>query len=350
MKKISKMFFVLLLTLTLSFAAVGCSEAESTSLAGQYVGYSWRGEASGVAFEDADRYIETILELDEDGIITDAKMRFFRNIDGYWTTRQAGNAFVDVDFSVDPTFATPDGDDYTPGQSMFTIHTADMMSFYATAVDSNGDVALAIVDPMTRYQFEAKLPADFNFSQTVEEGLSVGSGNFVPTSRTGGSHPAEFEDYDENTIFDIHGMWSHVVNDKGELEGVDNSSTVQEFVEALGVEFVDGKPQAQEAEYGYFGLGGWDGNYRAIEEYLVGQDATELTSLVDWSNSRYEPAINEDNEFGADVPSGATRTAQDSVDTITGATVRMSRESTSFQRALENAGIIDESDIIIGRF
>ncbi|MCC5890929.1 MAG: hypothetical protein JJU01_10180, partial [Alkalibacterium sp.] len=89
-------------------------------------------------------------------------------------------------------------------------------------------------------------------------------------------------------------------------------------------------------------------NYRAIEYELICKNATEYTSLVDWSN--YEDSIDEDNQFGADVETAATRTAQNSYDTITGATVRMSRESTSYQRALVNAGILSEEDIIIGRF
>jgi len=35
---------------------------------------------------------------------------------------------------------------------------------------------------------------------------------------------------------------------------------------------------------------------------------------------------------------------------FSGATVRISRESTSYQRALVEAGILDESDVVIGRF
>ncbi|NBB90831.1 MAG: hypothetical protein GVY23_06450, partial [Spirochaetes bacterium] len=76
--------------------------AETRDLSGRYVGYSWGSEASGVSFDDASRYIQTILELDEDGTILEATMWFWVQKDGYWTTRQSGNAFVEVDFSVDP--------------------------------------------------------------------------------------------------------------------------------------------------------------------------------------------------------------------------------------------------------
>lgn len=55
-----------------------------------------------MAREDAGRYIKTILELDKDG------------------------------------------------DSMFTIYTADMMAFYATAVNEVETTAAAIVDPITR--------------------------------------------------------------------------------------------------------------------------------------------------------------------------------------------------------
>ncbi len=43
-----------------------------------------------------------------------------------------------------------------------------------------------------------------------------------------------------------------------------------------------------------------------------------------------------------DLYAGATRTVQDSCDGISGATVRMAREATSYQRALAEAGIIEE--------
>ncbi|SCX99998.1 hypothetical protein [Alkaliphilus peptidifermentans] len=356
-----KKFLVLLLALALTLTFVGCTSTDnsdpsapagevSTSLEGRYVGYSWQGESKGETLEDASQYIETILELDEKGIIKDAKMRFFVKKDGYWTTRQSGNAFVDVDFSVEPTFAVP-GDDYKAGDSMFTIYTADMMSFYAVAVDNNGVAAFAIVDPITRYQYEMKFTTDFDFETAVGE-LTIGSGMSVPTIRTSGSgmvKPSEWDSLADKTIFNIS-PWSHVVNDVGVLAGITNESTAKELLEALGVEFDGNKPQPKSVEYGYFGLGGWTGNFSAIEESLIGQDATQLTSLVDWTNARYAGAINDKNQFGVDVQSGATRTVQNSIDGISGATVRISREATSYQRALVNAGIIDEADVIIGRF
>jgi len=51
-----------------------------------------------------------------------------------------------------------------------------------------------------------------------------------------------------------------------------------------------------------------------------------------------------------DTVTGATKTVQDSVDTISGATVRMSRESGAYQRALVDAGILEEKDVIKGRY
>ncbi len=322
---------------------------EEPSLAGKHVGYSWGGEADGTSFEDATTYIETILELDDDGVITYAKMNYFVQMDGFWTMRQSGNAYVDVDYSVDPVAATP-GEDYEAGTSMFNIYTADMMSFYAIGVDDDGTVAHAIVDPITRYQLEMKFPADFDFETTMGE-LTIGSENNVPTTRTSGAgftRPDSWDEVEDNTIFDVGGPWSHVVTEEGVFAGIDNDSTVMEYLEAMEVEFDGDTPQAKEVSYGYFGLGGWNGNYRAIEEDLVGRNATEFTSLVDWSE--YEDSINEDNQFGVDTESGATRTVQDSYDTISGATVRISREATSFQRALVDAGILDENDVIIGRF
>jgi hypothetical protein len=348
MKKVFALIVVTMLIL------VGCSTSEpadsDTSLAGRYVGYSWRGEAKGVTFEDADQYIETTLILDENGIITDAKMLFWVLKDGFWTTRQSGNAHVEIDFSVDPTPAVP-GDSYRVGDSMFKVFTADMMSFYALAVDQDSTVAVALVEPVSRYQFEMKFTPGYDFSTLVSE-LTIGNGMVVPTVRTSGFglvKPADWDSLADKNFLNLH-HWSHVVNDVGVLAGITGDSSVQAFLEALGVEFVDNKPQAMAVDYGYFGLGGWAGNYNAIERSLIGQDATQMTSLVDWSIERYAGAVNASNIFGVDVQSGATKTVQNSVDGISGATVRISRESTSFQRALLDADIISEEDVIIGRF
>lgn len=278
-------------------------------------------------------------------------MWFWVQKDGYWTTRQSGNALVEVDFSADPEPAVP-GADYEPGSSMFTVYTADMMSFYATAVDEDGTVAVAMVDPITRYQLEMKLPAGFDFSRRVGE-FVIGPDGMVPTIRTSGSgfvKPDDWSEVAERTIFSVHDEYSHVVNDHGELAGVDEESTVRELVEALGVSFEEEQPVPVGPTYGYFGLGGWKGNYEAIADYLTGRDATDLTSLVNWSVDKFAASVNESNEFGVDVGSAATKTAQWSTDGIAGATVRMSRESTSYQRALADAGIIDEDEVIIGRF
>ncbi|AKL95952.1 hypothetical protein CACET_c25070 [Clostridium aceticum] len=357
-----KRLFAVLIAVMLVFTIAGCSNTETSqgsgesngeagsSLAGRYVGYSWQGEVNGVELKDADQYIETLLELDDDGTILDAEMRFFVKMDGYWTMRQSGNAYVDVDFSVDPTPAVP-GENYQPGNSMFTIYTADMMSFYAVAVDEDQTVAAVLVDPIARYQFEMKFAQDFDFSTPVGE-LTIGNGLSVPTVRTSSTgllKPDDWEALADNNFLNIS-PWSHVINDRGVLENITEASSVKEFLEALGVEFEADAPQPLAVKYAYYGNGGWDGNYRAIESYLIGKDAKELTSLVDWSNPRYAAAINDNNQFGVDTASGATRTVQNSMDTISGATVRISREATSFQRALVQAGILDESDVIVGRF
>jgi len=320
------------------------------SYAGTYVGRSWQGEVQGVRFDDAQQYIETILTLDERGVISHATMRFFVKADGYWTTRQAGAAYVAVDYAVDPAPATP-GDSYVPGTSMFTVHTADMMSFYAVGVGNDGTAALAIVCPVTRYQMEIKLAPGSDYSVPLRE-FTIGSGRLVPTVRTSAGallRPARWADLADKHLLDIS-PWSHVINDRGVLRGVSAASSIGSLLQTLGVDFVDGRPQPLASKYGYFGLGGWRGNYDAIAAFLVGKDATKLTSLVDWSIPRYAGAINDSNQFGVDARAGATRTVQDSLDGIAGATVRISRESTSYQRALVAAGILQESQVIIGRF
>jgi hypothetical protein len=226
-----------------------------------------------------------------------------------------------------------------------------MMSFYAIAVDENGTVAGVMVDPITRYQFEFKLPAEFDFSAPVSS-LTIGSGLIVPTVRTstaGLVKPESWDGLSDKHFFNIS-AFSHVVKDDGVLQGVSGTTTVQAMLEKLGVIFASGVPQEKAISYGFFGKGGWSGNYAAIKQFLVGKNALEVLSLVDWTNGRYAPAINAQNQFGIDVPAGATKTAQDSYDTIAGATVRMSRESESYQKALVEAGILTLDQVIIGRF
>lgn len=338
------------LSLIFVIGLVACNQNQEPDYQGTYIGYSWKGEAQGTTFEEATEYVKTELTLSKDGTIEDVEMDFMIKKGDIWISRLDTTATVTVDFNVTPIAATP-GTNYVKGTSMFNITTNDMMSFYAVAVDIDGTVALLMVDPITRYQFEFKLPSSFDFSQPISS-LSVGSGLMVPTVRVAGGgllRPESWDTLSEKHFLNISGF-SHVVKDNGVLEGISASSTVQVMLEELGVTFISGVPQTKIVSYGFFGMGGWSGNYEAIETYLIGKNALEVLSLVDWTNERYAPAINDQNQFGIDVPSGATRTAQDSYDTIAGATVRMSRESESYQKALVEAGIITLDQVIIGRF
>ena len=343
----------LLLLILLTGLFVSCTSKEETPVlkAGRYVGYSWKGEAKGTPFNEASEYIQTVLEIDQTGKILDAKMWFWVKSDGYWITRQSGAAFVEVDFKIDPVMAGL-GNNSEPGKSMFKIHTADMMSFYTVAVDSDGTVAIGIVDPITRYLMEMKFGPEFDFNTKVGM-LTVDNALMIPTvltSSSGFMKPKDFSELDGRSILKIHDNYSHVVNQRGELAGIDDNSSIKDFVAALGVTFIDGRPQRQGATYGYFGIGGWQGNYDSIQSFLIGKNAKEVTSLVNWSIDAFAKGVNNDRQFGIDNVSGATKTAQWSVNGISGATVRMSRESTSYQRALVQAGIITENQVVIGRF
>jgi len=312
-------------------------------------GISWKGEAKGVNLEDTDQKIETTLTLDDEGIIKDVRMDFLTLKDGEWVARNNPEAEVSIDFSVEPQAAVP-GSEYKKGVSMFDIKTNDMMSFYALGVDADGTVALAIVDAVIRYKLEAKLEPGFDFDTELGE-LTINDG-IVPTVRTSGSgllKPEEWGEVEGKNIFDLH-IFNHVISDYGVLEGIDETSTIGEMLTALGVEFEDGAPVQMEATHGFHSNGGWKGNYDSVAEYLKGKNANEVTSLIDWSVPRYAKGINEDNAFGMDSKAGATRTAQDSFDSIAGSTVRMSRENTSYQAALVDAGIISEEEVIKGRF
>ena len=343
----------IVITLVLSLCLVvlvACASNEDTGYTGTYVGYSWKGENNGVLFDDATEYVITTLTLDKDGVILDAEVDFKILKDGVWSSRLNGNTAVAIDYSVTPTAAVL-GTTPSNGTSMFTITGSNMMSFYAVGVNADGIVALTFVDPMTRYRFEVKLDSTFDYTQPVST-LTIGSGLLVPTTQTAGgalTKPASWDSLAAKTFFDIS-YYSHVVTDSGIFAGVTKDSTVKLLLEKLGVSFIDDKPQEQVVSIGYFGLGGWAGNYAAIASFLIGKNATELLSLVDWTNPDYLESINDDNEFGVDVPAGSTVTVQDSFDTIAGATVRMSRESESYQKALVEAGILTLEDVIIGRF
>ena len=349
MKKLLSLFLLPVLVLTLS----GCTtDVEEESLAGTYVGYSWKGESSGVELADASQKIETTLTLDEAGVITDVKMLFWKLSDGSWYSRQDGTARISVDLSVDPVAATP-GSEYAKGTSMFDVDTHDMMSLYAVSVGADGTLALLIVEPVTRYQFELKLPAGYDYSTLISDITVDGTANgFIPTVRTSSSgliKPDAWSELASKNLFSIS-YFDHVMSDAGVFEGIDSTSTIQELLETIGVTFSIDSPAEAEVMYGRHSLGGWQGNYDSIANYLIGKNVSDVTSLVDWTVERWAGGVNDDNFFGIDLAAGATKTAQDSLDGIAGATVRMSRESTSFQRALVAAGILTEEDVVKGRF
>jgi len=333
-------------------AVLGDLTTEMDDMSGVYVGYSWKDEDAGVLLEDASQKVETRLTLDADGNILDAKMLFWKLKDGSWYTRQDGTAHITADLSVMPVSATP-GSSYAKGTSMFTVDTHDFMSLYAVEVDADGNAGFMFVDPVTRYQYEIYLPSGYDYTTTVGNVTVNGTpGGFIPTVRTSGSgliKPDSWSELDSKNMFNIS-YFNHVMTDAGVFEGLSNDSTMQELLEAVGVMFTIGAPNELGLEYGRHSLGGWQGNYEAIEMYLIGKNVMDQMTLVDWEVARWGDAVNNDNFFGIDVVAGSTKTAQDSSDGIAGATVRMSRESTSFQRALVAAGVLTEEDVVKGRF
>lgn len=341
---------IILTVLAVIFLLSACGKNYS----GTFTGYSWKDEVKGVKLEDAKEKIETVITLDRKGIIQDVKMLFYvQDKDGNWYTRQSDKAEVLVDFSAIPAPATPQGkaQDYSAGKSMFKIKTADMMAFYAVAVNSDGVAALLIVEPFTRYQFEFRLDKGFDYSVKIKD-MTIGSEKMVPTARTSSGGYIKPDDWIKYAGYNIFSFYKdpYVLAGRGILKGITAESTMKELLEKTGVSFKGGVPSEMNVSYGFTGMGGWEGNYRAIAQYLKGKDAKKITSLIDWRNPRYSGAINESNFFGIDVKAGATATVQNSADGIAGATVRMSRESTSYQRALVSAGLIEEKDVIKGRF
>lgn len=348
MKKVLSMLLIGLMCLSV----VSCSQ--KTDYSGTYTGYSWGGESKGVPIENATSKIETVLTLDSEGLITDAKVLFYKkNGDGKWYARQDTSAQVDVDFNVLPTPAKLESEIrvHADGDSMFSIKTVDKMSFYAAAVSEDKKAAFMIAEPYTRYQFEFKMEDGFDYSTKIKD-MTIGNGLLVPTVRLsakGYTKVKNWDDYSDSNLFSfIH--YGRVFTDRGVFEGLGEDSTMREFMERAGVQFEENMPLPTAAKYGFWGIGGWNGNYKTIEEYLVGKNATEMKTLVDWNMDMYKKGVNEDNFFGVDSVTGATKTVQNSVDGIAGATVRMSRESTSYQRALVEAGILTEEEVIKGRF
>jgi hypothetical protein len=225
------------------------------------------------------------------------------------------------------------------------------MAFYAAAADKNGTAVLAIVEPYTRYQFEYRLPASFDFNKPMKK-LTVGSGLAVPAVRTSASgqiKPASWEQYKDYSVLDFYKS-PYVLTGKGVFAGLDGNSSIREYLERAGIVFTDGRPQETPVKYGFTGIGGWSGNYDAVRSYLIGKNALKQKTLIDWTIPKYKAGINKDNFFGVDTVAGATKTVQNSYDGIAGATVRMSREDTSYQRAIAAAGILTEAEVIKGRF
>ncbi len=325
---------------------------EETDLSGTYVGYSWKGESKGTTLEEAKQKIETTLELDKDGNIVSAKMDFLKmDSEGNWYARNDASGSVEVDFSVDPTVATP-GEEYADGSSMFNFDVTDKMSLYAVAVDEDNTVAYGFVDPMNRYLYEMKFEPGYDFANMTVADMTINNG-FVPTVRTstgGIMKPSTWEDISDVSMLKLGG-YSYVINMRGDYQGISEETTVEELLILSGVDFVEGVPQPKDAEYAFHSQGGWAGNYNAVAENLVGMNVMDMTSLIDF-DVKYADSVNEDNFFGVntDTVATATKSVQNSYDTISGATVRFSRENTSFQRALVEAGIISEEEVVKGRF
>jgi hypothetical protein len=349
-----KKILVLVVVLMSVLALISCN---STDYSGTYAGYSWKGESKGVLLEDAEEKIETKITLDKKGIITNVETDFLKLKDDKWIKRNDPDAVISVDSSVTPSQAILGGEKVVSGESMFEIKTNDKMSLYVVGVDENGTISYGIVDPITRYLFELKLDSEFDYSTKIYD-LKINE-HFIPTvltSTSGLLKPKSLDELNAMSPFDIS-IYSHVITLRGTYEGVSEETTVEEFLTLSGVSFTDGKPQTLEATYGFHSAGGWKGNYDRIAEFMIGKDATELKGLTMYEGANYEGesyvlGINEDNFFGINIDSvsGATKTIQKSYDTISGATVRISRENTSFQRALVAAGIIKEEDVIKGRF
>ncbi|MCK5197074.1 MAG: hypothetical protein KAR21_01910, partial [Spirochaetales bacterium] len=290
----------LILVLIITFTACDKKVVEEKSFAGTYIGYSWKAESKGTTLEDASQKIQTILTLDDSGVITDASILFWKLSGGSWYSRQDSTARVSVNLDINPVAATP-GKDYKKGTSMFKIDTHDLMSLYSVSVGADGTTALLIVEPVTRYQFEIKLLPGYNYATAISEVPIDGtSGGFIPTVRASSSglmKPASWSELSGMNIFSVS-FFDHVMMDDGPFKGLNESSTIQELLEAAGVTFKSGKPEELGLVYGRHSAGGWQGNYENIEEFLIGKNAADLTSLVDWSKEKWAKAINDENFFG----------------------------------------------------
>ncbi len=357
MKKIFKLSIVTLAVTLLLTACNSSNDDNSTDYSGTFTGYSWKGEVDGVSFEDSSEYIETTLTLDKDGIITDFEMNFIKKTDYGDVYRNNSEATVTTDFDVTPTAATL-GENQQDGNSMFEVETADKMSLYLVDVNDKGEVAFGLVDPITRYLFEIKFPTDYDYNKTFGE-LTITNG-LTPTvlaSSSGMVKPESFDEIADKSLLEINDF-SYVIGKRGTFKGLTNETTIKEMLEMASVTFVNETPTEVASNYGFHSAGGWNGNYEAIANEMIGKSALEVNALASFegttylTNKSYKDGINEDNFFGvnSDTVSTATKTIQNSYDTFSGATVRISRENTSYQRALKEAGIIEEKDIIKGRF
>lgn len=356
MKKLMKLAATLF-AFTLLLTACGSDDKDATDYSGTFTGYSWKGEIDGVTFEEASQYIETTITLDKEGIITDFEMNFVKRGDNGDTYRNDPTTTVTTNFETTPTMATL-GDDKQDGASMFDISTADMMSLYVVDINENGEVAFGLVDPMTRYLFEIKLPADYDYTTSFGD-LTISNG-FTPTVLTSSSgmiKPDSFDEIANTSMLDID-QFSYVISHRGDFEGLTNETSVKDMLIMAGVTFEENTPTSIESNFGFHSAGGWDGNYEAIKNEMIGKSAVEVTALASFEGTtfvtekNYADSINEDNFFGVntDTVSTATKTIQNSYTTFSGATVRISRENTSFQRALVEAGLLTEEDVIKGRF
>lgn len=317
-----------------------------------YKGYAWNGEKNGVKVEDANTKIEAILTLDNKGIIVDSEFNYLVKQGNNWVKRNDNTVKnLKVDFNKTPKNITPGKDD---GVSMFSYEILSPLGLYGVSVSAKNEVAFFFLEPNTRYQFEIKLPANFNYNTQIKD-ITLKSGLVFATRYNSGGYlsPKSLSEIEGYSVFALN-QFSYTIFKRSVFDGLSSTSTVKDLLTRAGVQFDGNKPKQMAVAYGFTGNGGWYGNYKAISTYLKGKDANKLKTLIDWnktsyvSKKKFKDGVDKDNFFGG--VTGATRSIQDSYNGISGATVRMSRENEAYQRALVEAKLLKESEVIKGRF
>ena len=333
----------LLATLALAPLAVtacgGSDAAEATAMT--KVAYSYKsGEAA-----TSNQRVKSEVTV-KSGVIQDIKFAFEKiTTNGAWDSEtisrrddktisatRNSNAFAGLSLTAINSSDTTDDIAGIGTTSMFDITATDMMSTYA-AVSDGTNVSVAIMGAESRMMYEAVINKTSDAAKGLDDlDWKVNKAHYSAHKGSDakiGTTPFNFGDWEKVAV--ANGVF------KGLSTAMDSTSTAADLIAKLEAA---GMKDDSKVVSGFHSLGGWYGNYRAIEASLKGKNVNNFKYLWNYDGPQLG---SKPNETTGNI-TGSTN-IQDSTNGISGATVRTSRENHAFQLALVELGFLKSNEV-----